>query len=271
MRSDLLFASAMIGLWTLPAVADIGESCWTPDVDPVPSVQWTSAEGGNGHWYAAVRHDAAISWELARAEAVARGGDLVTIETHAENTFVFGLLADDIYWEHEGPWIGLSRTAGGSSIGTGWTTPAGVTAPWTLWAYERPAGTIQVDWMAHYSLARRTSMEWTNSLPGPQTGTRIRCYVMEWDSRPDCNENQSDDFVDILYGTSLDLDGDGQPDECQCHEDTDANGSVDVLDMLRILDQWGSNGPDGDVDLDGTVGLSDLLAVVQAWGQCTTD
>ncbi|MDG1898450.1 MAG: hypothetical protein P8I74_01155 [Phycisphaerales bacterium] len=44
-----------------------------------------------------------------------------------------------------------------------------------------------------------------------------------------------------------------------------------MLDMLRILDQWGSNGPDGDVDLDGTVGLSDLLAVVQAWGQCTTD
>jgi hypothetical protein len=31
----------------------------------------------------------------------------------------------------------------------------------------------------------------------------------------DCNENQSPDACDILYGTSTDIDGDGIPDECE--------------------------------------------------------
>ena len=261
----------MIGLGTTTGAADVGERCWVPDVDPVPSVQWTSSEGGNGHWYAVVHNDAAISWELARAQAVARGGDLVSITGSAENTFVFSLLADDMYWEHDGPWIGLSREAGGSGISLGWALSDGTPASWMPWGTGFPAGTVHVDWNAHYSVAQRAEMKWSNSLSGPQTGTHIHSYVMEWDSLPDCNENQTDDLIDILYGVSEDMDGDGQPDECQCHADADDSGSVDILDVLSVLDQWGEDGPSGDVDYDGVVGLSDLLAVLQAWGSCETD
>jgi hypothetical protein len=58
-----------------------------------------------------------------------------------------------------------------------------------------------------------------------------------------------------------------------CYEDIDANGSVDVSDLLIVIDNWGGC-PDcvdeipGDVNYDNLVDVTDLLRVVASWGPC---
>lgn len=60
--------------------------------------------------------------------------------------------------------------------------------------------------------------------------------------RLDCNENEIDDTLDILAGTSQDCDGNGVPDECDsdcngngvadaCESDSDGDGSIDDCDL----------------------------------------
>ena len=59
-----------------------------------------------------------------------------------------------------------------------------------------------------------------------------------------------------------------------CYEDVDANGTVDVSDLLAVIDNWGTC-PDcteeipGDVNFDTLVDVEDLLAIVGAWGPCS--
>jgi len=60
-----------------------------------------------------------------------------------------------------------------------------------------------------------------------------------------------------------------------CPQDTDGNHTVDVVDLLAVIDTFGVCGdgtfkPTGDVDGDCCVGVKDLLSVVDAWGNdCT--
>ncbi len=78
------------------------------------------------------------------------------------------------------------------------------------------------------------------------------------------------DECDIVNGTSGDLDGNGVPDECEpCPWDLDGNGSVDTVDFLDLIGQWGTD-PDGPPDFDdnGTVDTMDLLELLANWGQC---
>ena len=87
----------------------------------------------------------------------------------------------------------------------------------------------------------------------------------------DCNANGICDALDISVGISLDVDSDGVPDECGC---PDANGddSIDVNDLLFIIDSWGDCVPDqdcpADVDDDGLVNVNDILLVISEWGDC---
>ncbi len=53
-----------------------------------------------------------------------------------------------------------------------------------------------------------------------------------------------------------------------CPADQDGNGTVDVNDLLAIVDAWGTSGPTGDVDGDGIVGANDLLEALAGWGAC---
>ena len=61
---------------------------------------------------------------------------------------------------------------------------------------------------------------------------------------------------------------DGYPDDCQCIGDIEGDGSVDVGDLLLIIDYWGSTNPAGDLNGDGSVNVTDLLIVVGNWGPC---
>lgn len=54
-----------------------------------------------------------------------------------------------------------------------------------------------------------------------------------------------------------------------CPGDLDANGQVDVLDLLALLGAWGPcAGCPADLNLDGTVDVQDLLILLGAWGAC---
>jgi YVTN family beta-propeller protein len=47
--------------------------------------------------------------------------------------------------------------------------------------------------------------------------------------------------------------------------DIDADGDVDIDDLLLLLGVWGTGDPDADLDGDGEVGVTDLLVLLGAW------
>jgi len=65
--------------------------------------------------------------------------------------------------------------------------------------------------------------------------------------------------------------GTDQPNDPDC-PDTNADGVVDVNDMLDVLESWGDCPSDGacrgDVNSDGTVNVNDTLMVIGGWGNC---
>ncbi len=52
-----------------------------------------------------------------------------------------------------------------------------------------------------------------------------------------------------------------------CPADITGDGTVDVLDLLEVLSQWGADGS-ADITGDGVVDVLDLLEVLAAWGPC---
>ena len=59
-----------------------------------------------------------------------------------------------------------------------------------------------------------------------------------------------------------------------CTGDTDANLTVDVLDLVAVVLDWGCSDPPGpcvgDVNFDGNVDVQDLLDVILNWGPCSS-
>jgi len=53
-----------------------------------------------------------------------------------------------------------------------------------------------------------------------------------------------------------------------CDGDVNANGVVDVGDLLMVIDQWGKTVSPADINGDGIVDVTDLLIVVGNWGPC---
>jgi hypothetical protein len=53
-----------------------------------------------------------------------------------------------------------------------------------------------------------------------------------------------------------------------CAADVTGNGTVNIDDLLDVINAWGSADPSADVDDDGDVDIDDLLDVINAWGDC---
>ena len=72
---------------------------------------------------------------------------------------------------------------------------------------------------------------------------------------------------DIVRILSTSIDCESTP---ACPADVNADGVVDVSDILSVVNSWGicSGNCENDIDGDGLVGVSDLLAIVNAWGVC---
>ena len=89
----------------------------------------------------------------------------------------------------------------------------------------------------------------------------------------DCNNSGRPDPCDIAEGTSLDLNFNSIPDECEdfvpvCPTDINADGATDLDDLLTVVLNFGTTQPldGGDVTLDGVVDLDDLLEIVIKFG-----
>ena len=57
--------------------------------------------------------------------------------------------------------------------------------------------------------------------------------------------------------------------EPDCVADLDADGDVDVADLLTLIASWGTcDGCSADFDGDNDVDVADLLTLIAAWGAC---
>ena len=57
----------------------------------------------------------------------------------------------------------------------------------------------------------------------------------------------------------------------RCHADLNGDSTVDVLDLLVVIQEWGDcTGCAADIDFNGTVDVIDLLEVIAAWGVCSS-
>jgi len=85
----------------------------------------------------------------------------------------------------------------------------------------------------------------------------------------DCNHNSQPDLLDILVGTSPDVDGDGRPDDClPCSADLNGDNAVNGADLGILLSAWGQSEVPADLNGDGDVNGADLGALLAAWGNC---
>ena len=92
----------------------------------------------------------------------------------------------------------------------------------------------------------------------------------------DCDENGIDDYCDLL-NNGTDLDEDFLLDRCECPGNTNSHvdSDVDSDEVLgRVLVCWGgANGPfwpeaQGDFNGDGACDVLDLLILLDHWGSC---
>ncbi|MCG3123923.1 MAG: hypothetical protein GIKADHBN_02361 [Phycisphaerales bacterium] len=81
----------------------------------------------------------------------------------------------------------------------------------------------------------------------------------------DCNANGTDDRCDINLGTSVDEDGDGVPDECECVADFDGSGFIDTDDFDAFVVAFEAGAAGADVNGSGFVDTDDYDAFVVAY------
>jgi MYXO-CTERM domain-containing protein len=81
----------------LAAVADLNASV---------AVQWSSAVGGNDHWYMCFRFANSTPWSVAQSIAQSWGGHLATITSAEENQFVYDVSISQNGWTFFDQWVG---------------------------------------------------------------------------------------------------------------------------------------------------------------------
>jgi hypothetical protein len=242
---------------------------------PTPS-EWSASAGGNGHWYQLVLPPVRVSATEASVFARARGGELASISSAAENSHVFSIASVypnlwTLAWsgatQITGPWLGARYQA------SSWTWLDGSTWVYANWAPGEPNFLFE-ETAVHFmgSAAGRPTNKWNNNRPDYLNWG----YMVEWSA--DCNGDGIVDFGQIRSGQLPDSNHDGIPDCCAagmscspCVADVDGTGVVDGADLTVILNGWGSSGgaaSSGDVNGDGLVDGADLSEVLNAWGPC---
>ena len=123
MRLYCALACALILLSASPVVADL--------------IQWSAAEGGNGHWYGLT---APGTWPEAEAEAVLAAGHLVTVNDGNEDQWLYDTfhpLSGFIYLG----WLGFYQDTGDpaySEPSGGWKWISGEPITYTNWGGGEP-------------------------------------------------------------------------------------------------------------------------------------
>jgi hypothetical protein len=206
------------------------------------ATEWPVSAGGNGHFYEVVSVPAGISWSDASKAAQASGGYLATLESAAENLFVFALTDHPVYWSPQiinsaGPWIGGLQAPRSPEPNQGWEWLDGSAMLYANWAAGEPnngAGGTFEDRLVYWSNSPGTRAPTWNDLPDSPAGDFVIAYVVEYEPCP------------------ADLNGDF---------------AVDAADLAIVLGSWGGAGI-GDLNADGIVNAADIAILLGAWGPC---
>jgi hypothetical protein len=225
-------------------------------------VQWRVEDGGNEHWYAI---DSGLRQHSpAQALAAARGANLATITSAAEDQFVFGLGVASIPGK-VGVWLGGLQPDSSCEPGCGWAWVTSEKWSYTNWAPGEPNN------QPGYNESRLhywSGFSWNDAIPEHLSGS-----ALEWSA--DCNSDNIVDYGQILNGQLPDTNSNGIPDCCEpgnscCLGDIYVNHIVDGGDLGVLLSEWGVVTPTtrSDLNRDGFVDGADLGRLLANWGPC---
>ena len=243
-----------IGNFLIQAIASGAAAAADPDLVVIPD-----GRGRAGNLTGIVRWTGPVDAGVARAFAVATGGELVSISDAKANENLRCLRAAAALGlgPCEGPWIGLSRTAA-TGAGAPWTWSDLTPVTFTRWTDGAPTSSTRITAFA----AVLEDGTWIDSIPTPDAGTEVRSAAVGWPGTSDVN---LDGIPDALEAFGIDT---VLVPASSCGTDPadlDGNGRVDSADLAIVLAGWGGNADLPDINDDGRVDSIDLGALLAAW------
>lgn len=245
-------------------LCDVGEVTADPSLDangdgvlnacqclPHPTARiWSSAEGGNDHFYA--RIPSSVTWEQARATSERLGGHLATLTSDAENLFVVPLATGA---------PNFVCHLGGARIGTTWTWITD--EPWIYTSWY-PGSPNNLGGVEPYLTTWVNPGTWNDVSAG-----YLAHYLVEWAPESvDCDQNALCDQREIATNPALDINHDGTLDFCQCVADVVVDGAINGVDLALVINDWGQTDSVADINRDGVVAGADLALILSSWGPC---
>ncbi len=242
-------------------------------------VQWKVSDGGNGHWYQALKSETPLTWSHALDRAASMGGHLATFESNGEFLAVVSPIVTNInLWVQEtwwrGPWIGAYQDHTATDFAEpsgGWRWITGISvAPSFLssFGYGNPNNYPCCE--DYLQIGENPLEAGVNDVPEYATAVAL---IIEWDA--DCNNDGLVDLGQILNGTLPDTNTNNIPDCCEpgnscCVGDIYVNHIVDGGDLGVLLSEWGVVTPTtrSDLNRDGFVDGADLGRLLANWGPC---
>ena len=263
----------------IPDCCERGDACVVGNYP----VQWKVSDGGNGHWYAALRPALPLDWVASTNLVASRGAYLPTIRSEAENNLMLKLTlaawtASDVT---SGPFLGARRGSSSlSSACAGWVWVTGEPFDFIAdfpsgdpFGYG-PCGSV-CNCMNQLYGDESVLAYWGYQFPvwnSAYESNTSAVVLHEWSA--DCNGDGIVDYGQILQGQLIDADANSVPDICEvdpCPGDITNGGTVDAADLSILLAAWGTNGQaefDTDIDGSGLVDGGDLALVLGGWGPC---
>ncbi len=156
-------------------------------------IQWSTASGGNGHWYEFI-DDEGITWDEANADASSLYGPntyLATITSEEENTFVFNLGV-----ENRPIWLGGYQDDGAAPA-EGWHWVTDEEWNYTNWAPGEPNDWTETAENALAFAFFEGDGTWNDALDSTKY-LGDGGYVVEYDSAP-----VPEPATMLLFGTGL--------------------------------------------------------------------
>ena len=181
------------------------------------AVQWTQAEGGNGHWYQLYGAGERICWTDARSHSLSLNGDLATPETTEANRWIKENIALDVTF-----WIGLYQDLNAddySEPAGGWYWLNGSPLQYDDWRVGQPdEGPNPTYGDEHWGnvdqgVDGNGDPTWRDVANCGGETYQIDWWVVEWSA--DCNGDGIVDYGQILDGSLADDNGNGVPDCCE--------------------------------------------------------
>ena len=211
-------------------------------IDQPPARVWQPELGGNDRQYNAYQTPQGITWAQANTQAQILGGELVSINSAAENVFAYSLVGGNAaFWftnmngDGMGPWIGGQQLPGSSEPAGGWEWVDGEVFGYTNWATGEPNNVNGgIEDRAHFFGTNVPRNSTWNDFPG---GFLLRGFVVEFS---------------------------------RCIGDYNADGGFDGSDVQAFFNEWEAGNLNADVNEDGGIDGQDIEFFFSRWeaGSC---